>query len=199
MGFGQSPHEKAIYRQGNGGNILLVGVYVDDLVITSTKDAEVAAFKEEMNATLRQTAYAKRVVELVGLTDCNPALTPMEESLKLSHDSTTEEVDATQYRRLVGSLRYLADTRPDLAFSVGYVSRFMQRPMTEHQQAMKRIIHYVAGTLDHDLYYPRCPREAHLVGYSDSDHAGNIDTSKSMSGILFFFGMCLVSWQSVNQ
>jgi hypothetical protein len=199
MGFGQSPHEKAIYRQGNGGNILLVGVYVDDLVITSTKDAEVAAFKEEMNATLRQTAYAKRVVELVGLTDCNPALTPMEESLKLSHDSTTEEVDATQYRRLVGSLRYLTDTRPDLAFSVGYVSRFMQRPMTEHQQAMKRIIHYVAGTLDHDLYYPRCPREAHLVGYSDSDHAGNIDTSKSTSGILFFFGMCLVSWQSVNQ
>ena len=70
---------------------------------------------------LRQTAYAKRVVELAGLTNCNPALTPMEERLKLSRDSTTE-VDATQYRRLVGSLRYLAHTRPDLAFSVGYVS-----------------------------------------------------------------------------
>ena len=108
---------------------MLVGVYVDDLVITGTKDAEVAAFKEEMKATLqmsdlgplsfylgievhqddsgitlRQTAYAKRVVELTGLTDCNPALTPMEKRLKLSRDSTTEEVDATQYRRLVGSL-----------------------------------------------------------------------------------------------
>uniref|UniRef100_I1QCY1 Reverse transcriptase Ty1/copia-type domain-containing protein n=1 Tax=Oryza glaberrima TaxID=4538 RepID=I1QCY1_ORYGL len=117
-----------------------------DDVITGTKDAEVAAFKEEMKATfqmsdlgplsfylgievhqddsgitLRQTAYAKRVVELAGLTDCNPALTPMEERLKLSRDSTTEEVDATQYRRLVGSLRYLTHTRPDLAFSVGYV------------------------------------------------------------------------------
>jgi hypothetical protein len=64
-----------------------VGVYVDDLVITDTKDAEVAAFKEEMKATFqmsdlgplsfylgrlrdhaRQTAYAKRVVELAGLT-----------------------------------------------------------------------------------------------------------------------------------
>jgi hypothetical protein len=75
-----------------------VGVYVDDLVITNTKDAEVATFKEEMKATfqmsdtgflsfylgikvhqsnsgitLRQTAYVKRVVELAGLTDCNPA------------------------------------------------------------------------------------------------------------------------------
>jgi hypothetical protein len=123
----------------------------------------------------------------------------MEEKLKLSHDSTTEEVDTSQYRRLVGSLRYLTHTRPDLAFSIGYISRFMQRPTTEHQQAVKRIICYIAGTLDHGLYYPRCPGEGHLVGYSDSDHAGDIDTSKSTSGILFFFGKCLVSWQSVKQ
>jgi hypothetical protein len=116
----------------------------------------------------------------------------MEERLKPSHDSTTKEVDATQYRRLVGSLRYLAHTRPDLVFSVGYVSRFMQRPTREHQQAVKRIIRYVAGTLDHGLHSPRCPRVAHFVGYSDSDHAGDIDTCKSTSGILFFLGKCLV-------
>jgi hypothetical protein len=224
MGFEQSPHEVAIYRRGNGGNVMLVGIYVDDLVITGTKGAEVASFKEEMKTTLqmsdlgplsfylgievhqddsgitlRQTAYAKRVVELARLTDCNPALTPMEERLKLSRDSTTEEMDATQYWRLVGILRYLAHTRSDLAFSVGYVSRFMQRSTTEHQQTVKRIICYVAGTLDHGLYYPRCPGEAHLVRYSDSDHAGDIDTNKSTSGILFFFGKCLVSWQLVKQ
>jgi hypothetical protein len=148
--------------------------------------------------TLRQTVYAKRVVELAGLTDCNPTVTSMEERLKLSRDSMTE-VDATQYRRLVGGLHYLTHTRPDLAFSVGYVSRFIQRPTTEHQQAVKRIICFVAGTLDHGLYYPRCPGEAHLVGYIDSDHAGDIDTSKSTSGILFFFGKGIISWQSVKQ
>jgi hypothetical protein len=111
----------------------------------------VTAFKEEMKATfqmsdlrhisvylgievhqgdsgitLRQMAYAKRVVELARLTNCNLTLTPMEERLKLSRDSTTEEVDATQYMRLVGSLRYLVHTRPDLAYSVRYVSRFLQ-------------------------------------------------------------------------
>jgi hypothetical protein len=98
MGFRQSLHEATIYRRGNGGNTLLVGVYVDDLVITGTKDVKVAVFKEEMKVTfqmsdmgllsfylgievhqgdtaitLRQTAYAKHVVELVGLTDYNPA------------------------------------------------------------------------------------------------------------------------------
>nr|CCI55340.1 PH01B019A14.9 [Phyllostachys edulis] len=224
MGFQQSAHEAAVYRQGKGGNALLIGVYVDDLVITGTKEKEIEAFKAEMKATfqmsdlgplsfylgievhqdssgisLRQTAYAKRIVELGGLTDCNPAHTPMEERLKLSRESTAEEVDATQYRRIVGSLRYLVHTRPDLAFAVGYVSRFMQRPTTEHQQAVKRILRYVAGTSDYGLHYPRCPGAAHFIGYSDSDHAGDIDTSKSTSGILYFLGKCPISWQSVKQ
>jgi hypothetical protein len=150
-GFEQSPHEAAVYRRGNRGNVLLVGVYVVDLVITGTIKEEMKAtfqmsdlgplsfylgievHQDDSGITLRQITYANRVVELAGLTDCNPALTPMEERLKLSRDSTMEEVDATQYRRLMGSLRYLAHTRPDLAFSVGYVSRFMQRPTTEHQ------------------------------------------------------------------
>ena len=97
----------------------MVGVYVDDLVITGTKEVEVESFKVEMKATfqmgdlgllsylgievhqdsfvisLRQTVYAKRIVELGGLTGCNPAHTPMEERLKLSRDSTAKEVDAT--------------------------------------------------------------------------------------------------------
>ena len=55
MGFEKSPHEAAIYRRSNGGNALLVGVYVDDLVITGTKDAEVEAFKEEMKATFQMS------------------------------------------------------------------------------------------------------------------------------------------------
>jgi hypothetical protein len=104
-----------------------------------------------------------------------------------------------QYLRLMGSLRYLTHTRPNLAFSVGYVSRFMQRPTTEHQQAVKRIIRYIVGTLDHGLYYLRCLREAHIVRYNDSDHAGDIDTRKSTSGIIFFFDKCLISCQSVKQ
>jgi hypothetical protein len=41
--------------------------------------------------------------------------------------------------------------------------------------------------------------KAHLVGHSDSDHADDIDTSKSTSGILSFFSKCLVSWQLVKQ
>ena len=64
---------------------------------------EIEVHQDDSRITFRQTAYAKRIVELAGLTDCNPALTPMEERLKLSRYSTTEEVDATQYGVLWGA------------------------------------------------------------------------------------------------
>ena len=123
----------------------------------------------------------------------------MEERLKLSRESTAEEVDATEYRRIVGSLRYLVHTRPDLAFAVGFVSRFMERPTKEHMMAVKRILRYVAGTTNYGLHYRRKTKETQLIGYTDSDLAGDIDTRKSTSGTLFFLGNCLVSWQSVKQ
>ena len=55
-------------------------------------------------------------------------------------------VDATHYRNIVGSLRYLVNTRPDLAYSDGYVSRFMEAPREEYLLAVKRILRYVART-----------------------------------------------------
>jgi hypothetical protein len=51
MSFMPSSHEATIYQRDNGENALLVGVYVDYLVISCAKDAEVVAFKEEMKAT----------------------------------------------------------------------------------------------------------------------------------------------------
>jgi hypothetical protein len=71
----------------------------------------------------------------------------MEPRTKLSKDSSAPEVDGTIYKSIVGNLRYLVNTRPDLAYSVEYVSRFMERPTEEHFLAVKRIIRYVAGSL----------------------------------------------------
>jgi hypothetical protein len=81
---------------------------------------------------LRQTHYAKKILEMAGMADCKAAAMLMEERLRLSCDSTTEEVDATLYRHIVGSLRYLIHTWPDLTYAVGYVSRFLERPIEEH-------------------------------------------------------------------
>lgn len=55
MGFEQSPHEAVVYRRARDGNALLVGIYIDDLVITGTKEAKVEAFKKEMRAAFQMS------------------------------------------------------------------------------------------------------------------------------------------------
>jgi hypothetical protein len=60
----------------------------------------------------------------------------------------------------------------------------MERPTEEHMMAVKRILRYIAGTAHYGLHYPQKTKEAQLIGYSDSELAGDIDTRKSMSGTL---------------
>jgi hypothetical protein len=217
MDFVQSEHEHAMYKRSHGDDILLVGVYVDDLVIIGSSLAVVEEFKEEMKRaflmsdlgllsfylgievrlyaegiTLRQAHYAKKILEMADMVDCKAAATPMEERLRLSHDSTSEEVDATLYRRIIGSLRYLIHTWPDLTYAVGYVSRFLERPTEEHLQTVKKILRYIAGTLQYGLRYRRRTGTTRLVGYCDSDLTGDIDTRKSTTSAMFFLGKSLV-------
>ena len=75
----------------------------------------------------------------------------------------------------------------------------MEAPTTEHMSAVKHLLRYVAATIDIGCSYTSAPGGAHLIGYSDADMAGDIDDRKSTSGTLFFFGDCLVSWQSQKQ
>jgi hypothetical protein len=113
-------HKAVVYLRGRGHSVLLVGIYVDDLIITSMEEADVEAFKAQMKGTfqtsdlsllyfylgievhqddggitLRQAHYAKHIIELGGMDGCNPAHTLMEKRLKLSCYSEAEEVDVT--------------------------------------------------------------------------------------------------------
>jgi len=67
-----------------------------------------------------------------GMKGCNPVDTPMEQHNKLLPGKPELVVNATKFRSIVGSMRYLVNARPDLAFSVGMVSRFMESPNAEH-------------------------------------------------------------------
>ena len=101
---------------------------------------------------------------------------------------------------MVGSLRYLVNTRPDLAYSVGIVSRFMEAPTTEHWAAVKHILRYIKGTTNFGCVYLREKKEmVELLGYSDSDMAGDVDGRKSTSGVAYFLGRSIVSWLSQKQ
>jgi hypothetical protein len=150
--------------------------------------------------TLCQAAYTRKILERCSMATCNSTTTPMENRLKLSKSSDKELVDASDYRSIIGVLRYLLHTRPDLTFTVGYLSRFMEDPHEDHLMAVKRVMRYITGTQEHVLFCTRLKDGlAKLVGYSDTDMAGDIDSHKSTSGVIFFLGGNLISWQSTKQ
>ncbi|XP_066365203.1 uncharacterized mitochondrial protein AtMg00810-like [Miscanthus floridulus] len=109
--------------------------------------------KEEL--TLGQSAYSSKLLEWSSMAECKPCMTPMEEWLKLMKASTTVMVDATLYRSIVGGLRYLVHTRPDIAFAMDYVSHFMEDPKEHHWAAVKRLLCYVNGTVDQWIIFPK--------------------------------------------
>uniref|UniRef100_A0ACD5U8P7 Uncharacterized protein n=1 Tax=Avena sativa TaxID=4498 RepID=A0ACD5U8P7_AVESA len=224
LGFARSASEHAVYTRGDGNSRLLLGVYVDDLIVTGACDAAISEFKQQMcdrfkmsdlglltlylgievsqepgHITLWQSSFATKLLEKAGMADCNTVHTPMESRLKLSKQSSNPAVDVTLYRSIIGSLRYLVHTRPDISFAVGMVSRFMEAPTTEHMSAVKHLLRYIAGTINHGCTYVTATDGASLVEFSDADMAGDIDDRKSTSGTLFFFGNSPISWQCQKQ
>jgi hypothetical protein len=74
---------------------------------------------------LSQTKYATELFNKFGMEDCKPSLTLMKKKLKLSKFEEWELVNSTKYKKLVGSLIYLTNTRPNLSYLVSILSRFM--------------------------------------------------------------------------
>jgi hypothetical protein len=157
LGFKRCTAEHDMYTRGNG-------FYVDDLVITGIDFYVLTEFKDQMlkvfkmsnicplryylrievhqsalGITNSQGAYADKVLNKAGLSDNNPCRIPTGSRLHLSKTGSRPRVDATHYCSLIGGLRYLVYTRPDLAYSVGYKSRFMQDPWEDHLMAEKYI------------------------------------------------------------
>lgn len=224
IGFKRCPYEHGVYTKRDGNKILIVGIYVDDILETGTDLSVIQSFKNQMNAKfgmsdmgllsyylgidvrqnngcieLRQTGYAKKVLERAGLADCNPTKFPMDPKEIITKDESGKGVNSTEFKSLVGGLRYLVHTRPDIAYSVGIVSRYMERPTVLHLNAVKRILRYIKGTLEFGLVYSKDGGNNMLSGYSDSDHAGNTDDRKSTGGMAFYLNESLVTWVSQKQ
>lgn len=93
---------------------------------------------------------------------------------------------------------YLTATRPDIMLSVNFISRFMEKPGSNHWEAAKRFLRYVKGTIEYGIFY-----DAHVpikhVGYIDSDLGRNTDDSRSTSGYVFNLGSGAISWCSKKQ
>jgi len=101
---------------------------------------------------LSQSTYAGEIIARAGMTSCKPSATPVDTKQKLSISASTPYDNPTLYQSLAGALQYLTFTRPDISYVVQQMCLHMHAPCTAHMFALKRIMHYVQGTLHYGLH-----------------------------------------------
>lgn len=226
LGFLQSNSDPCVYIAALG-ELAVIGVYVDDIVIACRNEERIKEVKRALcmkfdvndlgelhhflglkvvqdkvsgDVWIGQPAYVRKVLERFGMQDAKSVATPVDTSSKLV--KTTEDdvlVDRSIYQSAVGSLLYLStSTRPDIAFAVSNVAKFSANPTTRHWTGVKRILRYFKGTPDLGLHYTSSDVDD-LIGYSDSDWAGNLDDRRSVSRYMFMLCGAPISWRSKKQ
>jgi hypothetical protein len=147
---------------------------------------------------LNQGKYTVEVLKRFNMLECKSMNTPMETKLKLLVDTSSDLIDATLYRQIIGSLMYLMNTRPDICFAVNTLSQFLVEPRHVHLVAAKHVMRYLKGTMDYGLNYDG-DHDFTLSGYTDSDWARSVADRKRTSGCYFSLGSAMISWQSRKQ
>ena len=154
---------------------------------------------------INQPDFVRKILTKFHMNACHATAIPADPGTRLSANMspTTEEekldMASVPYREAVGCLLYLSITcRPDIAFGVSQVAKFSQNPGRAHWNAVKRIFSYLAGTEQYGICFGTQEPES-LVGYTDADYAGDLDSRCSTSGFAFFVRGSLVSWSSRRQ
>ena len=147
---------------------------------------------------LCQKRYTWKLLNKFAMENSKPVSTPFVVGEKLQKEDGTPKIDGKTYRSLIGSLLYLTATRPDIVFAVNYLSRFMQSPSEMHFKVAKRILRYLKGTLEFGIQFVKSSA-VRLVGFCDSDWAGNDDDMMSTSGYCFSIGGSIFCWNSKKQ
>ncbi|GJX14562.1 putative ribonuclease H-like domain-containing protein, partial [Tanacetum coccineum] len=204
--FRRGTIDKTLFIKKIKNDILLVQVYVDDIIFSSTKESLSTEFKQLMHKRfqmssmgeltfflglqveqrkngifLSQDKYVYNILKKFGFSSVKTASTPMETHKPLSQDTTGTDVDVHLYRSMIGSLMYLTSSKPDIMFVVCACSRFQVQPKASHMHAVKRIFRYLNSQPTLGLWYPKdSPME--LIAYSDSDYAGASIDRKSIIG-----------------
>ncbi len=124
------------------------------------------------------------MLHMFGMDHCNSTKVPMAEGIMLIVNMNEQKVDATTYRKMVGKLIYLVNTKPDLSFSVSVMHQFLVEPQQLHLNAMKQILKYLKGIVDYGILYRR-GHNVNLEAFVDSDWASDLESIRSTNGYFF--------------
>ena len=165
---------------------------------------EVSRDQAKQTIMLSQSGYISAVLEWFGFAEAKlvQTLMVMQVMEGLTRKGNTNEFNSQEeeYSSIVRSLMYLMTMmRPDLASSVGIISRYLSNPSVEHLMTVKYILHYVKGMKDYGLTLGSPDKDLNLCGYADANWGNDVDMQKSTSGFTFLTGRGAISWCSKRQ
>ncbi|XP_019172762.1 PREDICTED: uncharacterized protein LOC109168175 [Ipomoea nil] len=140
----------------------------------------IEAFKNPNGISLHQRKYTLEILKENGFFDAKPAKTPCTPSLRLNNTEGTLLDNPKIFRRLVGKLVYLTNTRADISYSVQQLSQFVDKPRDSHLTAAHSILRYLKGSTGKGLFYSS-KSSLKFQGFSDSDWATCTETRKSIT------------------
>jgi hypothetical protein len=219
----RSSSDPNMYHIGQGLEKIILVLYVDDLFLTSGDEKKITWLKSQLHQQfdmtdlepttrylgiefttlpngifLSQREYILEMLAATNMQDCKHENVPLPPGLQLLSDMNSEPADIHNYCTIVGKLIFLTTTRPDIAYAVNSVSRYMSNPQAAHLNAVKHILCYLQKTLDYGLFY-QCLQNNKVEGFTDADWASCPKTRRSTGGYLFTLFGAAITWQSKRQ
>jgi hypothetical protein len=217
ISFRMSDVDHSLYVRKSDESIVVITIYVDDLIVGGDNEKEIEHVKRLLKQKfdmkdlgelkfflgieiirtpegiwLLQRQYVLDMLSKYGMVGCKPIFVPLNQNGKLSANAGEVLEDATMYKKIVGSLIYMTITRPDLNYTVGLESQFMQVPRKPHLDGVRHTLRYVSAIADYGLFY-EVSTELQVHGYIDADWAGSIADRRSTSGFMFSFGSATIT------
>ncbi|WVZ81831.1 hypothetical protein U9M48_029166 [Paspalum notatum var. saurae] len=219
QGFKRSDYDSCVYLKTVKGSTIYLLLYVDDMLIAAKDKNEIAKLKAQLNSKfemkdlgaakkilgmeiirdrhdgklyLSQKGYIKRVLHRFNMHEAKPVSTPLAAHFRLSSTMCPQSDKDVEYMSKVPYSKLLFT--PDLSHALSVVSRYMANPGKEHWKAVQWIFRYLRGTANACLQFGNS--KSGLVGYVDSDYAGDLDKRRSLTGYVFTIGGCAVSWKA---
>jgi hypothetical protein len=236
LGFTRIPSEPCLYVRVINNVVTILGSFVDDTLYFSTDPTVAIQLKKDiqkhfdisdigqaswcLGMQVQQTDIAISIDQKPYIRDLAQSYSaelrtlrgkthvPAPTSVKLRSSTATDELtDNTAYRRLIGSLMYIAvATRPDIMHAISILSRYLTMPSKDHWRAGLRVLAYLSNTADLGIHYRKDNLRSMndidssaLVGYADADFGNDIDSSRSMTGYVFTINGSALSWKSKRQ
>ncbi|GBM68281.1 Retrovirus-related Pol polyprotein from transposon RE1 [Araneus ventricosus] len=222
IGLKEIASDNCVFVMINKNEVLVLCIYVDvialfsnDIVLSNnvirklktifelkeTTDGEkflgIEVRRNENGFSLSQVEYINFLLEKYNMSLCNSVKTPMSKNEDKFFDSGNKFVNVTEFQTLIGELLYLANrTRPDISFTVTYLSQFCQKPEQKHLKLAKKILRHLKGTKEKTPVYSN---KVGCINASSDASWGNAENGKSFSGSVLMLGDSLVAWKCNKQ